>query len=177
MFSTSAIPVTKYGHANKARISSTQLLPFSFFNFMPLEFVLFFRALIFTRISVTCILESSSQAEKTIEFLPPSSHSATETAAGKLERYPPQSPNLKEQELSSERPFRLRLNLQQEENRLTPAARGLISLRSSEHNVSDVVSALPRPNSAISIPSKCKYVAILLLTARSQLRAEQNRID
>ena len=100
----------------------------------------------------------SPSHKKEIEFLP-SSPSPTKDALGKKKDLNPSHySSLKEQALYSEKPFRLRLNQQCEESGLSSVARDLIGLRCAEHDVSDVVDVLPRPTSAISIPSKCRFV-------------------
>ena len=63
---------------------------------------------------------------------------------------------LKEQELSNERPFRLRLNSQPEGVQLTPLAKRLMDLKTCDHDVSDVANVLPKPPPSASIPSKCR---------------------
>ena len=63
---------------------------------------------------------------------------------------------LKEQELSNERPFRLRLNSQPGGVQLTPLTKRLMDLKTCDHGVSDVASVLPKPPPSASIPSKCR---------------------
>lgn len=64
--------------------------------------------------------------------------------------------NFKEQELSNELPYRLKLNPQSGDPVRTPVAKSLMSLKACDHNVSDVANALPKPPPSASIPSKCR---------------------
>lgn len=64
---------------------------------------------------------------------------------------------LKEKELTSERPYRLRLHPRQNSDNITVEAKGIIHLRSSgDPKAADIAKVFARPNTTASIPSKCR---------------------
>ena len=55
-----------------------------------------------------------------------------------------------------ERPYRIRVHRRSRRPGLSRTAKNLMSVTSSEHDLTDIVHALPKPPSAASIPSKCR---------------------
>ncbi|XP_048581685.1 uncharacterized protein LOC5517160 isoform X2 [Nematostella vectensis] len=105
---------------------------------------------------IECAQDTLNNSEKTIEFITPSTspHPPFPGAPDVVSR------ELREQELSSERAFRLRLRPRSSVGTLSPVARSIIDLRSSEHDVADLSNVMPRSATA-SIPAKCsRYVLI-----------------
>ena len=103
--------------------------------------------------------ESASKGESVIEFItPPPATAAARNATPLPQQDQLQTRLFKEQELTNEQPYRLRLHTQAGSPGMTPVARNLINLKAGEHSVSDVANVLPKPPPSASIPSKCRHV-------------------
>jgi len=102
-------------------------------------------------------LEPLSKSESVIEFITPAPTSTVRNAAPPPPQDQLQSRSFKEQEFTSEQPYRLRLNPQSAGGLgLNPTARNLMNLKACDHHLSDVANVLPKPPPSASIPSKCR---------------------
>uniref|UniRef100_A0A6P8IQV6 Uncharacterized protein LOC116303278 n=1 Tax=Actinia tenebrosa TaxID=6105 RepID=A0A6P8IQV6_ACTTE len=68
---------------------------------------------------------------------------------------------LKEQELSSDQPFRLRIQPRHGSASLTRPARSIMAVIANDHNVEDIARVMPRPKTAASIPNKCSRFVLV----------------
>ena len=102
--------------------------------------------------------DTLSKPDSVIEFITPPPAATTRAASPLPQRDQPQTRLIKEQELTNEQPYRLRLNPQSGGLGMTPLARNIKTLKSGEHHVSDIANVLPKPPPSASIPSKCRYV-------------------
>ena len=100
--------------------------------------------------------EPPSKSENSFEFITPPSITELRSAAPLPSHDQTHNRNFKDQELSNERPYRLKLSPQSGGLVRTPVAKSLMSLKTCDHHVSDVANALPKPPPSASIPSKCR---------------------
>lgn len=108
-----------------------------------------------------CAQEPLSNSGNSFEFITPPPITELRSATPLSPHDQTHNWNIKEQELSNERPYRLKLNPQSGGLVRTPVAKSLMSLKACDHNVSDVANALPKPSPSASIPSKCsRYVLV-----------------
>ena len=99
------------------------------------------------------ISAETQKPEREIEFI---SHPDSPSPPRPTTPFEDTTKLLKEQELTSERPYRLRIHPRQGSANITPEARSLIYMRTNDHSVADIAKALPKPNTSASIPSKCR---------------------
>jgi len=108
-----------------------------------------------------CAQEPVTKSESVIEFITPAPTSTVRKATPLPLQDQLQSRTFKEQEFTSEQPYRLRLNPQSGGLGLNPTARNLMNLKACDHHLSDVANVLPKPPPSASIPSKCsRYVLV-----------------